>query len=95
MEEVTDRGIYPKYVVFKHPKEEVKNFGGAYTTPDSVRGYPMELVEDFVFVLKPLKDKAARVAMAAYAEAIYEEKPQLAKDLWEVLGDFHSHGNAV
>lgn len=84
-----DRGIYPKYVVFKHPKVEVKQFGGAYTEVGSHQAYPMEQVKDFVFVLKPLKDKAARVAMAAYAEEIFDEKPQLARDIWEILGDFH------
>lgn len=95
MEEVNERGIYPKYVVFKHPKVEVYKFGGAYSTAPFETALPLEQVEDFVFVLKPLHDPAARVAMAAYAESIYEEKPQLAKDMWEVLGDFHEHGDAV
>lgn len=88
MEEVTERGIYPKYVVFKHPQVEVKQFGGAYTEEGNFQAYPMEQVDDFCFVLKPIKDKHARVAMAAYAESVKEEKPQLAKDLYEILGDF-------
>lgn len=84
-----DQGIYPKYVVFKHPKVEVDRFGGAYREAVTGDVYPMEQIKDFVFVLKPLKDKAARVAMASYAEEIFDEKPQLARDIWEILGDFH------
>lgn len=95
MEEVNDRGIYPKYVVFKHPKVEFDHLVAKSIKESD--GFSMkqeqylDQVEDFVFVLKPLKDPAARVAMAAYAEAIYEEKPQLAQDMWEILGDFHGH----
>lgn len=90
-----DPGIYPKYVVFKHPKEPVEEFeaeGWRYFTD---RGGKMqaikidlELVEDFVFVLKPIKDRAARLALAVYAEAVRHEKPRLAEELKEILDDF-------
>lgn len=93
LDEKPDQGIYPKYVVFKHPKQEVEHFQAKAWIPQP--GYEnawdiptLELVDDFVFVLKPIKDKHARIAMAAYAESVKEEKPQLAKDLYEILGDF-------
>lgn len=72
-------GIYPKYVVFKHPGDD---------RDIDREDIQLEEVDDFCFVLKPIKDKHARIAMAAYAESVKEEKPQLAKDLYEILGDY-------
>ena len=82
-----DQGIYPKYVVFKHPKEEPTGFMGTYLSQARIPK-DMPLVEDFVFVLKPLKDRAARLALAVYAEAVRHEKPRLAAELKEILDDF-------
>lgn len=82
-----DQGIYPKYVVFKHPKEETTGYQGVYMSRAGIPKH-MDLVDDFCFVLKPIKDKHARIAMAAYAESIKDEKPQLARDIYEVLGDY-------
>lgn len=48
---------------------------------------PLEEVTDFVFVLKPDSDPHARVALAAYAQSVRYEKPQLYDDLWEILKD--------
>lgn len=46
-------------------------------------------VEEFIFPLKPDTDHHARVAMAAYAASIQEEKPLLAQDLWVLLADVY------
>lgn len=85
-----DKGIYPKYVVFKHPKFDPAvimasawEFSKEFSPPTRLEG-----VDDFCFVLKPIKDKHARIAMAAYAESVKEEKPKLAADLMEILSDF-------
>lgn len=96
-----DQGIYPKYVVFKHPSEWEMNkrpgidpefvARGLWPVPNTNIRYEkldMELVNDFVFVLKPISDKHARIALAAYAESVKEEKPQLSRDIYEVLSDF-------
>lgn len=45
----------------------------------------LEEVEAFIFPLKPDNDVHARVAIAAYAESVRGEKPQLASDLRDVL----------
>lgn len=47
----------------------------------------LEEVTDFIFPLKPDTDHHARVALAAYAASVSEEKPRLAKDLFRVLAD--------
>lgn len=63
----TDKGIYPKYTVFK------------YGTFDPVR--------DFVFVLKPMTDPHARLAMAVYAESVKKDKPKLSEEMKQYLED--------
>jgi hypothetical protein len=54
--------------------------------PSDVIGYAEE-VHDFIFPLKPDTDHHARVALAAYAASVAEEKPRLAQDLFQVLSD--------
>lgn len=44
-----------------------------------------EITDEFLFVLKPETDPHARVALAAYAWSVREEKPLLHADLWDVL----------
>jgi hypothetical protein len=87
-----DKGIYPKYVVFKHPDFEMAD---AFVTTrydegneTGVEVYDLEQVKDFTFVLKPLKDRHARLALAVYAESVRSEKPRLAAELKEILDDF-------
>ena len=81
------KGIYPKYVVFKHPSfvpEQV--IAHAY---EEVMGIGMNLprVEEFVFVLKPGTDRHARVALAAYAQSVMVDKPLLGEELMQVIAD--------
>ena len=83
----SDQGLYPKYVVFKHPKEDAVSFMGIYLSEAKIPKY-MENVEDFTFVLKPLNDRHARLAMAVYAESVRKEKPRLAQEIKEMLDDF-------
>lgn len=85
-----DKGIYPKYLVFKHPdfepagfKAEAWEFSEQYSSEVF-----LDPVEDFCFVLKPIKDKHARLALSVYAESVRKEKPRLAKELREILDDF-------
>ena len=84
-------GIYPKYLVFKHPDfipstVNARAFG-PITDKSGESHWTEKLapVEDFVFVLKPDSDHHARVAIAAYAESVSLENPGLAKDLRDVL----------
>lgn len=94
---MVDRGIYPKFLVFEHPDEEVQDVRVTYfhkhRLPDSpvvtnLHQHYAPPLDDFVFVLKPISDKHARVALAAYAESVKEEKPNLSNDIREVLDDF-------
>lgn len=88
-----DKGIYPKYVVFKHPGFEPEVLD-AKAFADSAGEYSwstfadLEHVDDWVFVLKPISDPHARIALAAYAESCKAERPQLSQDIYEVLGDY-------
>jgi hypothetical protein len=83
-----ERGIYPKYLVFKHPEEDFFDvvayaLSQGLLTPE-VR-IPLDLVEDFTFTLRPSKDYHARVALAAYAESVRHWNPKLAEDLeWAI-----------
>lgn len=90
-------GLYYKYRVFKEP-DDVDTHPYPMTTyyalpmdrdvnrfEDPIR-YAKE-VTDFIFPLKPDTDHHARVALAAYAVSVSEEKPQLARDLFQVLRD--------
>ena len=82
------KGIYPKYVVFKHPEfipeDLVAQAFGAHLDLDS--SVDLDLVEDFVFALVPEKDHHARVALAAYAESVRPYQSALADDIDTVLG---------
>jgi len=77
-------------VVFKHPAFIAASYTAVAREFSEEFSPAVELVEveDFVFVLKPLKDRAARLAMAVYAEAVRHEKPRLAAELNEILDDF-------
>ena len=82
-----DEGIYPKYVVFKHPDfvpEQV--IAHAYEQAMGI-GMNLPIVEEFVFVLKPGTDRHARVAIAAYAQSVMEEKPLLGEELMQIVAD--------
>lgn len=82
-----DQGIYPKYVVFRHPGDDATFTAYAFY-PDTATTIPLQEVDDFLFVLKPISDPHARVALAAYAQSVSATRPQLARDIWEVLSDF-------
>ncbi len=89
-------GLYYKYRVFKEPK------GNTFAHPvlphpvpiratwraGEAGGGELEEVQEFTFTLKPDADHHARVALAAYAKSVAQEKPRLHDDLMEVLGDF-------
>ncbi len=89
-----DDGIYPKYVVFKHPDfipELIEAVAyhphpqeGGFRPPDTL--FP---IREFVFVLKPGTDKHARVAIAAYAESVRYDKPELSHELRQIISDHH------
>ncbi len=84
-------GVYPKYLVYRHP-DFMPAYNECYVQEFSEDFSPrisMELVDDFCFVLRPIKDKHARVAMAAYAESVIEENSLLAKELRDILSDFY------
>lgn len=84
-------GLYYKYRVFKEPKGvgdlshpvRILATWGLGRPPQKV-----EEVQEFTFTLKPDTDHHARVALAAYAKSVAQEKPRLHDDLMEVLGDF-------
>lgn len=69
-----DDGLVDKYRVFRIMEEPTHDSQGA-----------MEAVESFVFVLKPNHDHHARVALSAYAASCAIDKPQLSKDLYDLL----------
>ena len=69
-----DDGLVDKYRVFRIAEEPSHDSPGA-----------MEAVDAFTFVLKPNNDHHARVAIAAYAASCAIEKPQLSKDLYDLL----------
>ncbi len=88
-----DEGIYPKYMVFKHPDfipdlieaYAYHQYTGAGFTPPM----PLLPIGEFVFVLKPGTDKHARVAIAAYAESVRYDKPILSSELRQIISDYH------
>jgi len=83
-------GIYPKYVVFKHPFfAPTSIIARAYEelSQGSRREELLRQVQDFVFVLKPGKDRHARVAIAAYAQSVMVDKPLLGEELMQVIAD--------
>lgn len=88
-------GLYYKYRVFREP-DDVPTHPVIMTAYYKINyelggredpiGYAEE-VTDFIFPLKPDTDHHARVALAAYAVSVSEEKPHLARDLFDVLRD--------
>ncbi len=80
-------GIYPKYVVFKHPDFVPFWMEARAAPPEIGESIPLEVVEDFCFVLKPGSDRHARVAMAAYAQSVMEDKPLLGEELMQIVAD--------
>lgn len=87
-------GLHEKYRVFREP-EDVFNQGHplpitAYTKdPSGLVVERVREIEDFVFVLKPSTDPAAKIALAAYAEACRATDEQLSQDLYDLLLDNH------
>jgi len=82
-----DKGIYPKYVVFKHPDfVPAQVIAHAY---EEVMGIGMNLpiVEEFVFVLKPGTDRHARLVIRAYAQSVMDEQPLLGEELMQIGAD--------
>lgn len=97
-------GLFYKYRVFKEPDDAETHpvVMTAYYRRSGVNpmhaqvgndpiGYAEE-VPDFIFALKPDTDPHARVALAAYAASVSQEKPRLAKDLFQVLRDQYDTG---
>lgn len=89
--DVIDLGLTDKYRVFHAPKytdgqpaEILATFVATSPHGLEITGRMTE-VESFVFVLKPNHDHHARVALAAYAASCARDKPQLAKDLKDLL----------
>lgn len=86
-------GLYPKYLVFKHPGEEwVKEpdqqvaFRHSHApgwSPSHYHG--LEKVEDFVFVLKPYSDPAAASALHMYM--VSTQNLSLARDLKPIVDE--------
>lgn len=84
-------GLYEKYRVFKEPE-----YVDEHPTPIQARYYHSlsqsitlaKEVQAFVFVLKPDSDPHAVTALAAYAMAIRDDKPQLATDLMRVVEEY-------
>ena len=79
-------GIYPKYLVFKHPDYIPTATVCMVDGPDGDQVCPE--VEDFVFVLKPSTDKDAVIALAAYAMAVRDDNPQLSADLRGIVEEY-------
>ena len=85
-----ERGIYPKYVVFKHPDFKPDKVEGKATLRAETQFgadfiYHLELIGDFIFTLRPSRDYHARVALAAYAESVRHWNPLLADDIDDAL----------
>ncbi len=88
-----DELVEDKYRVFYGPGEHIgvtAYYEGLAVNPRDPTGHYLHLreVDGFVFVLRPEVDESAVVALAAYAAAVRHEKPQLAKDLWEMIGEW-------
>ena len=79
-------GLYAKYRVFKEPADADTHPVDITIFTTSDHSSVLE-VESFVFVLKPDSDHHARVALAAYAQSVIIEKPELYNDLMDVLSD--------
>lgn len=82
----TDDGLVNKYRVFRD--DPLADFPppmhAEFQTDD--RGWvTADEVTAFTFVLKPNHDHHARVALSAYAASCAIEKPQLSKDLYDLL----------
>ncbi len=86
-------GIYPKYLVFKHPFF-IPTMVDAWAYEEISQGVghkrqeKLTQVKDFVFVLKPSTDKDAVIALAAYAMAVRDDNPQLSADLRGIVEEY-------
>ena len=92
-DEKTD-GLYPKYRVFKEPEEANEHpvsieasWSSRAIGEGSMKHGKLDEVASFIFPLKPDTDSHARVALAAYAWSIRDEKPHLSADLLDLLDD--------
>lgn len=96
-------GLYEKYRVFKEPTRDSQGNEPAEhpvsldpplwrtSIPEDEHFVILEElgeVQSFTFVLKPDNDPHARVAIAAYAWSVKDEKPALFRDLMEVLSEW-------
>lgn len=91
-ESVEPDGLYAKYRVFKEPEDvdehpvEVQAEWRVLNEDGWVRNQGvLEEVSTFIFPLKPDTDRHARVALAAYAWSVKNEKPELHTDLMSML----------
>ena len=85
----TEDGLYTKYRVFYEPDDTPSHpasIHAAYVNVDE-RVRLLKEVEGFIFPLKPDSDHHARIALAAYAISVREEKPALSEDLMDLLDD--------
>lgn len=85
-----DDGLVDKYRVFRIPGHLARlpntlNVAPIIEFDDDGDVAELEEVDAFVFVLKPNHDHHARVALSAYAASCAIEKPQLSKDLYDLL----------
>lgn len=82
-------GLTDKYHVFRTPSSidhgsQVRASYSGVMNGLAISG-PLHEIRSFTFVLKPGSDHHARVALAAYAESCSVTKPQLARELKEML----------
>ena len=72
------KGLYEKYVVFR--KEDYERWRNHRFVPTT------DIALDGCFVLRPVTDTAARIALATYAEATHN--PRLGADIRAWLEEF-------
>lgn len=84
-DKVNPVGVYPKYLVFKHPDFYPDVVAATAWEDEASSSVNLEQIEEFVFVLRPDRDYHARVALAAYMESVRGYDSSLAEDLDTVL----------
>lgn len=80
--------LYTKYRVFREPDNVSTHpvpMIAQYYEKDQRGTTVAQEVEEFVFVLKPDTDPAARIALLTYAASVAMTKPQLANDLHNII----------
>ena len=88
-------GMYTKYRVFREPDIEtseghpVEIVAYYYLSPPvgNMGENLIEVDDGMLFVLRPVNDKHAQVALAAYAESCLQDMPKLSQDITDMLGD--------